>query len=75
MVLKLPGFSGEKCNSAFATDVEMHHVECCDGTNGDFQPWIRAILRVPSRVTWKFMKETNNDVQRAVQLFMGRASC
>jgi hypothetical protein len=53
MVLKLLGFSSDKCNSAFATTVEMHHVECCKGTNGDFQPWIRAILRVPTRVTWK----------------------
>jgi len=53
MVLKLPRFSSEKCNSIFATTVEMHHVECCDGTDQDYQPWIRAILRVPTRVTWK----------------------
>jgi WD40 repeat protein len=53
MVLKSPGFSGEKCNSTFATGVEMHYSESCNNTSGDYQPWIRAILRTPTRVTWK----------------------
>jgi hypothetical protein len=53
MVVKISGFRSDKCNSTFATEVDMHHLECCQGTSPDFQPWIRAILRVPTRVTWK----------------------
>jgi len=53
MVIKIPEFSSDKCDSTFATTVEMHHVECCNNTSGGFQPWIRAILRVPTRVKWK----------------------
>ena len=53
LVLKLPEFSSDKCNSTFATTVEPHHVECCKGTSDDFQLWSRAILRVPTRVAWK----------------------
>ena len=53
MVIKIDGFRSEKCKRLFATKVEPHHIECCENTNDEFQPWCRAILRTPTRVPWK----------------------
>lgn len=53
MVLKINGFSSEKCKNPFNDEHDKlkHHVECCDGTDPTFQPWARAILEVPTRVS------------------------
>ena len=63
MVIKVNGFRSAKCSSTFATNVDMHHVECCNDTHQDFQPFSRAILKVPTRVTWKL---TGVDSKRAI---------
>ena len=63
MVIKINGFRSAKCSSTFATNFDMHHVECCNDTHQDFQPFSRAILKVPTRVTWKL---TGVDSKRAI---------